>query len=281
MEVRCPACNKIGNVAVEQELIDQSIRGLTVVNIPSNLICEHSFVAYVDKNRDIRDYILCDFLIDTPQIELELESKKPQIRAHEDFDVDIIKLNLYPMLLVNILRGVFFKKKVLIVIDNEFLRGYIQQFLVVIFDETFSHDIILLSRKTYIRIKKEYKNYIIVENSTIIQDKDKILNPKKLKIEKNIVQKFFVDNGSKASLIIIKNEIKKNFILSKKIIEFKDNLKAEQRIDSKMLLDYFQSELDIKIQIPYLKYLLEIVRNYFQVDIEISSDTIDFFKLLQ
>ena len=281
MEVRCPACSKIGNVDVEQELIDQSTRGLTVVNIPSNLICEHSFVAYVDKNRDIRDYILCDFLIDTPQIELEVESKKPQIRSREEFDVDIIKLNLYPMLLVNILRGVVLKKKILIVIDNDFLRGYIQQFLLVIFDETFSHEIVLLSRKTYKRIKKEYKNYLIVENSSIIQDKDKILNPKKLKIEKNIVQKFFVDNGSKASLIIIKNEIKKIFILSKKIIEFKDSLEDEKRIDSKMLLDYFQSELDIKIQIPYLNYLFEIVRNYFQVDIEITSDTIDFFKLLQ
>ena len=118
-------------------------------------------------------------------------------------------------------------------------------------------------------------------NSNIIQDKDKILNQKKLKIEKNIVQKFFADNSSTSSVIIIKNEIKKVFILSKKIIEFKENLEPDKLIDSKMLIDYFKSELDIKIQIPYLKHLLEIIRTYFQVDIEITSDTIDFFKLLQ
>ena len=235
----------------------------------------------MDKNRDVRDYILCDFLIDTPQIEIEIESTKPQIRAHDDFDVDIIKLNVYPMLLVNVLKGVFLKKEMVIVLDNEFLRGYIQQFLRIIFDETFSNEVVLLSRKTYSRIKKEYKKSIVVENSNIIQDKDKVLNQKKLKIEKNIVQKFFADNSSTSSVIIIKNEIKKVFILSKKIIEFKENLEPDKLIDSKMLIDYFKSELDIKIQIPYLKHLLEIIRTYFQVDIEITSDTIDFFKLLQ
>ncbi len=48
-----------------------------------------------------------------------------------------------------------------------------------------------------------------------------------------------------------------------------------------MLLDYFKAELDLKIQIPYLKYLLEIVKEYFGEDIDVTSDTIDFFKLLQ
>ena len=167
-----------------------------------------------------------------------------------------------------------------VVLDNDFLRGYIQQFLIIIFDETFSHEVVLLSRKTYSRIKKEYKKAIVVENSNIIQDKDKILNQKKLKIEKNIVQKFFADDSSMSSVIIIKNEIKKIFILSKKIIEFKENLEPDKKIDSKMLLDFFKAELDIKIQVPYLKHLIEIVRTYFQEDIEIPSDTIDFFKLL-
>jgi hypothetical protein len=48
-----------------------------------------------------------------------------------------------------------------------------------------------------------------------------------------------------------------------------------------MLLDHFKAELDLKIQFPYLKYLMEIVKSYFQVDIDFTSDTIDFFKLLQ
>jgi len=245
------------------------------------MICEHSFIAYVDKNRDIRDYILCDFSIDTPQIELEIKSNKPPVKTDEDFDVDIIKLNVYPMLLVNILKCVFFNKKILIVFDNEFLRGYIQQFLRIIFDATFSHEIVLLSIKTHKKIKKDYKDFIIVENSNVIQDKNKILNQKKLKIEKNIVQKFYAEKSSKASLIIIKNEIKKIYILAKNIIEFKDTLDENARIDSKMLLDHFKSELDLKIQIPYLRYLMEIVRNYFQVTIGFTTDTIDFFKLLQ
>jgi len=281
VEVRCPACKSIGKITVDQQLIDQSVRGLTAVTIASNLICEHAFVAYVDKNRDIRDYILCDFLIDIPEIELKLDSKKPQIKSYEDFDVDIIKLNIYPSLLVNVLKGILFKKDILIILDNDFLRGYVQKFLLYITEGTFSHEVVLLSRKTYPKVKKEYKKFLILENAKVIKDKDKILNQKKLKFEKAIVQKFFEEKDPKSSLLIIINEIKKIFILSKKIVEFNNNLKNNQKIDSKMLLDHFKAELDLKIQFPYLRYLMEIVKSYFQVDIEYTSDTIDFFKLLQ
>ena len=261
-------------------MIDQSIRGLTAVNISPNIVCEHEFIAYVDKNRDIRDYIMPDFLIEIPQIELELDKKKPKIKSNAEFDVDIIKLNVYPSLLVNVLKGIFFKKKILIVFDNEFLRGYIQRFLRHITEGTFSNEIVLLSTKTYHRIKKDYKDYLILANTKVLRDKEKILNQKKLKFEKVIVQKFFAEKSSKSSVLIIMNEIKKIFILSRKIIEFNNNLEPNKKLDSKSLLDHFEEELDIKINFPYLKYLIDVVKSYFQVQIEFISDTIDFFKML-
>lgn len=183
--------------------------------------------------------------------------------------------------MVHVLKGIFLKKKVLVIFDNEFLRGYLHQFLQYITEGTFSHEVVLLSRKTYPKVKKEYKNYLILENSKVIKDKEKILNQKKLKFEKVIIQKFFEEKSSKSSILIIINEIKKIFILSKKIIDFNDNLEGNQKLDSKTLLDHFKAELDLKIQFPYLKYLMEIVRSYFQVEIDFTSDTIDFFKLLQ
>ena len=101
------------------------------------------------------------------------------------------------------LKEFFLKKKILIIFDNEFLRGYLYQFLQYITEGTFSHEVVLLSRKTYPKVKKEYKNYIILENSKVIKDKDKILNQKKLKFEKTIVQKFFEEKRSKSSILII------------------------------------------------------------------------------
>ncbi|MBD3337802.1 MAG: hypothetical protein GF353_01750 [Candidatus Lokiarchaeota archaeon] len=58
--IECPKCGKKKKLKIPVKIIDQS-KQLTTVSIPGNLVCEHSFQAYVDKNYMIRGYHNVDF----------------------------------------------------------------------------------------------------------------------------------------------------------------------------------------------------------------------------
>ncbi|MFX1339187.1 MAG: hypothetical protein ACFFDK_11310 [Promethearchaeota archaeon] len=53
--VRCPSCSGNGYIDVAEENLKDVKRGLLAVNIPSDIICTHSFIVYIDKNLVIRD----------------------------------------------------------------------------------------------------------------------------------------------------------------------------------------------------------------------------------
>ena len=57
IKIQCPSCGKKGDFEILDEKIKNVARGLLAVNIAENTICEHSFIAYVDKNFTIRDYL--------------------------------------------------------------------------------------------------------------------------------------------------------------------------------------------------------------------------------
>ncbi|HEY0087334.1 MAG TPA: hypothetical protein VGB37_00730, partial [Candidatus Lokiarchaeia archaeon] len=97
VEIRCPACNKRGVIKVSDNLVNKSARGITAINVAENLVCEHSFVAYIDKNMEVRDCFVCDFKLILPKIEIEKEKKEI---IPKDFDIDILKYNLIPSLMV-------------------------------------------------------------------------------------------------------------------------------------------------------------------------------------
>ena len=109
VEIRCPSCSKRGYIVLVEEVINQSSRGVTAINVSRDQICSHSFVAYVDKNLDVRDCFLTDFQIELPSMEQE-EIEDKEIPGRELVDVDLIKINLHALQLSSILRGCFFKK---------------------------------------------------------------------------------------------------------------------------------------------------------------------------
>jgi len=61
-EVRfvCPECQTKNKLDIPKKIINQS-KQLTTVSIPSGLICQHSFQAFIDKNFKIRGYQKVDF----------------------------------------------------------------------------------------------------------------------------------------------------------------------------------------------------------------------------
>ncbi|MFX1381086.1 MAG: hypothetical protein ACFFBP_01470, partial [Promethearchaeota archaeon] len=69
VEVRCPSCKKVGKIDVQENVILNSQRGITTICVEQSLICNHSFVAYIDTNLDVRDYILSDFTVELPELQ--------------------------------------------------------------------------------------------------------------------------------------------------------------------------------------------------------------------
>ena len=61
-EVRivCPQCNNRNELTIPSKIINQS-KQLTTVSIPSGLVCEHTFQAFIDKNFKVRGYQKIDY----------------------------------------------------------------------------------------------------------------------------------------------------------------------------------------------------------------------------
>ncbi|TFG22885.1 MAG: hypothetical protein EU529_09160 [Promethearchaeota archaeon] len=278
IEIRCPACSKKGYMEVDGGLLDKKMeRGIMTINLGKNQICEHTFVAYIDNNLKVRDCFLTDFQIELPELapsELDQEMKIP---SSEDLDINLIKMNFYPLTLTFILRGGFFNKKMLVLSENQFLNNYLKNFFEYIYQNSYNLDLRLMSREKYNKNKKEYGDFLIIDNKKIIRDNDKILDVKKLKIERVIIQRFYSESIPNSGLLILKNEIYKTYLFSKTIVDFIKEFKGEELL-SKNILDNLEEVHNVEIQIPYLDFLLEIVKNYFNVEVPKASKISDFLK---
>lgn len=280
IEVRCPACSKIGYIEVSEEVIKNVVRGLLAVNVTENIACEHSFVAYVDKNLQIRDYMLADFQIELPDAILDQEVEESVIPKANVPDTDLIKLNLPAILIAFVLKAILFKKSAVIILDQDYLHENVLNFFHYITEKSFFTDITVLTKDQYEKNKKNYKNHIIFEGNSIITDKDKIIDIKQLKIETRFVQQFYANYESLNSLIVLKNEIKKAYQLSKTIGEFIKDYKEKETLNSKKIIDNISKGYGFKIQKPYFNFLIEIVKNYFKIEVPVMSDVANFLGYL-
>ena len=238
IEISCPVCKKRGLINIEENLVNKSTRGVTAVNVGDSLICDHSFVAYIDRNLVVRDTFVCDFKIQLPQIESELEIDS---ELQVDFDMDVIKLNVMPSLLVNLIKGVLAKKPVVVISDHEFLNEHYSKFYQYIFGDTFSANITFLSHQDYKKERKNYKDSLILDGINIIQDKDKIIESIKSKIVQVIVQRFFAEFDQTSGVIILKNELAKISRIIQNILSFNSTLKEGQELNSKDLINYLNN----------------------------------------
>lgn len=271
VEIRCPACSKVGFIELEDKIINQSSRGVTAINVSNDQMCSHSFVAYIDKNMDVRDCFITDFQIELPTMETEQIEEK-EIPERDFLDVDILKINLNALQLSSILRGCFFKLPVLILHDEDFLYSHIQNLFKFIFQNSYDYEILTENSIEYKKNKKKYKNYLVFEGNKILRDKNKILDPKKIKIERSIIQKFYAEYNPKSSLIILKNEIQICYELSNQIMDIIKTYDGEEKLGKKKLIDKLVEIRDIKIDFGYLEFLLEIIKRYFEFDLSVLSD---------
>ncbi|MFX1275284.1 MAG: hypothetical protein ACFFBP_18680 [Promethearchaeota archaeon] len=275
--IRCPVCNHKGQLEVEKNLVKTSTRGIAAINVAEKVICEHSFIAYIDKNLDVRDSFVCDFKIDIPQIEI---SEEKLYETPQNFDLSIIKINLMPTLLASVIRAVLIAKKIALISEHEFLNEHYLRFLEYVFGDVFNFDITFLTRQEFKKNRKDYKNHIVWDQGKLIKDDEKIIEQSKLKIELAFVQQFYKEYDEISSLIMFKNEIYKIERIIHEILRFHKKQNKDEEFDTKQVIEHLNNIYHTNIPLPYLNFLLEIIENYYAINLNRPSKMADFFGLI-
>ncbi len=265
VQISCPSCKQKGKIEISDDSFKNVTRGLLAINVPANTICNHPFIVYVDKNLSVRDYFIADFQIKIPEMAPIEDNESKKIQSKDLLNMDAIKLNLSAILITFVLKSIFYKKKIVIISDLSFLYEHFHNFFNQITHGSFNADISIISNNEYRNNKKNYKEHIIFEGNKIIRDKEKLINPKKLKLEKQMVSNFFMETDSTISYIGLNNEIRKIFALSKSIADFASKFREDLTIDSDLIIDHLEKEFNFKIHKSYLDYLLEVVKINFGV----------------
>ncbi|MFX1418031.1 MAG: hypothetical protein ACFE9N_03820 [Promethearchaeota archaeon] len=266
IEIHCPVCTHWKIIEISDDVTKNVSKGLLAINIATGMICEHSFIAYVDKNLIVRDCLVADFKIEISTSDTTEETKEKISPETDTIKFDLIKLNIPDMLMTFVFRTIFNGKKAVILSDQEFLFNHLLNFFKYVMENSFNFDINILPDIEYKKNKNKYKNYLVFKKREIIRDDEKLINPKSLEIEKSIVDKFFSEYDLMAGLIILKNEVNKAYKFAKTIADFIEDQKGKL-ITSKLIIENISEKHDEKIQMPYLKFLVEIVGNYFKVEV--------------
>jgi len=276
INVTCPACNKSGQITIRGNEVQSVIKGVTALNVEQGLICEHQFIAFIDKEYNIKDSFIYDYKLELPQVQIKDEE---QFLVSKEYDIDIVKLSLLPSLMTHILRGIFIGKKIALISDNQLISKHLLEFFINITSNTFNLELFIIEKTEYLTNKKKYEAFLILDGISVLNDKDDIINEKDLKIERVIVQKFFAESDPEISIIIVKDEIFKIFRLVEILINFNNNYDENNRFTTKQAIEFFEKNYNFKMQIPYLLFLENIAEKRFNMSLFRSDKFTDFFGL--
>ncbi|MFW9877003.1 MAG: hypothetical protein ACFFG0_28240 [Candidatus Thorarchaeota archaeon] len=279
IEVRCPVCSKWDNIEISDDATNNTTKGVLAVNIAVGMICDHSFIAYVDKNLIVRDCLIADFEIEAPDdstTEVIEDNITPEV---ESINYDLIKMNIPGLLMASVFKAIFLGKGVILISDDLFIANHIIYFFKSAMQNLFESDIMAISRIDYKTNRKNYENYIVFEKREIIQDNDKLIDLKKLEIEKRSANKFLEEYDLVTGLIILRNEIQKASEFSKTLADFINDSK-KKTITSKIIIDHNNETHNERIQLNYLSFLYEIVKYYFNVDVPKIEGVSKFLGIL-
>jgi len=278
IEVRCPSCAGRGFIEVSEVEVEKAKRGVFAVNVSEGFICEHSFVAYIDKNFSVRDTFTTDFQLELPEI-IPKKSIEPKDSAQLDsINISLIKLNLSASLIAYIIRAILYKRKIVLIFDQLFMLDDVRRFFDYITINSFETEIVIISEDQY--NNESYNDYIVFNRKDVIKDDDGIIDVKKLGVERSLVQKFFEEYEPGASLIYLQNGLQKAYELSETIVDIVKGLKKKENIYSKKVIEDLSRINNVKIKLKYLDFLFEIVENYFKVKVPKSSNVSNFLGTL-
>ena len=274
VEVICPSCSKKGNIEVSEELLKNVTRGLLSINIAEKKICPHSFIIYLDKNLFIRDYFVVDFHIELPKLIPEEESEVEKTLPAEIINLEFIKFNLPASLMTYVLRSIFLKKKILLISDQIFSYNHALHFFKNLTQNSFNIEISIGTKEQYEDNEKNYLNHMVFEGNKIIRNVNKIIEPKRLKVEKQLVNNFLTEPDFTASLIILRNNIHKIYTISLLIEEYIKKQKKGKKLYSMNIIKYLEKVHNLKISVQYLNFLTDVLINYFEVPVNLHLSNV-------
>ncbi len=278
IEVRCPSCAGRGFIEVSEEKVGKVERGVFAVNVSEGIICEHSFVAYIDKNFTVRDTFITDFQLEVLDI-IPKKSIEPKASAQLDsINVSLIKLNLSASLIAYIIRAILHKRKIVLIFDQLFMFDDVRRFFDYITRNSFETELVVISEDQY--NSESYNDYIVFNRKDVIKDDDGIIDVKKLGVERALVQKFFEEYEPIPSLIYLQNGLQKAYELSETIADIVKGLKKKEQVYSKKIIKDLSKIHNVKIQLTYLNFLFKIVENYFKIEVPKSSKVSNFLGTL-
>jgi hypothetical protein len=264
VDIRCPVCRQWDKIDLSDDAVKNISKGLLAINIAPGMICEHSFIAYVDKNLIVRDCLVADFKIELVKSESTEEIGEANKTEAGMLKLDLIRINIPAILMGYIFRTFFLGKKAVIISKDDFLFNQIKNFFKNVLENTFKFDLDIITEIEYNENRNKYEEHLVFKNQEVIRDKQNIINPKGMDIEKSIAKKFFAEYDLTAGLIMLRNEIKKTYEFSQSIVELIEHHKGES-LTSKNIIKLYSKKYGEKINANYLRFLLNIAQNYFKV----------------
>ncbi|MHA1340004.1 MAG: hypothetical protein ACTSRZ_07405 [Promethearchaeota archaeon] len=282
--VICPKCQKSEYIEISRELLKRSGKGLTTILIPKDLICEHSFQIFVDRNGAVRGY-------ETPDYELTFSPmEEEEEKTFEIGDKSILEV-LFSILDEEIfyktIRTIFLGGNVYCITDQKYLKENLKNFLQRIFGD-YCTEIFVVNTKEYnefyrkrVYASSEKLSFVFnMDINVIVKQiyKDTFFHKEKFNLEKSIFQKF-LDKGT-----IIGKEDKISAELSTTIMGalktlegIMERIKARKIKNKKELEDYFKKKTNIKTNFEILDLILknrfkfDSMRHFLKVDEKLNK----------
>ena len=271
IEIICPICRSKRMINIPMRIIDQS-KQLTSLFIPTGRICDHAFVPFIDKHLKVRGYQKLDALLD------DIEPKTENINELTPQDIDIIeiKMNIRPEMMIYAMRGSLIRNRILLVIENDldFLKDTLLDFFDYIFQRSFDIHILVQTKENFKTNKGHYTEYLILEGKNIIGKMKKSINFSELKIEEEIIKDFYREGDSILGLKYLRDKIRELYTLSHKLYDFYNKQGLQQPLQTRKAIRYLEDTHFIKINKNYFKFLIDIVKNYFNTEIRLVQDII-------
>ncbi len=255
-------------------LVEQKLSTILRKEVRFDIIDYETF----DKKEHSNIRISFDLEVLLPDMEIE-GIDDTDLPEKDALDMDLIKTYIEPVSLSYILHGVILKKEILFLLENSFLKEHLINLFEFVFEDSFNFDIVVDSVENYITNKNSLEGRLILGEKKIIKNiNENPIREKDIKIEQDIIRKLLSISQRKASLLSLKREVKKAHILAKELLESISMVEQGDgsKIDVKKLLPNLEEKYNIKLTLPYINFLMEIIEKYFEKQV---SEILKFFLI--
>ncbi len=272
INLKCPNCQKLKrSVNVLDILFKNSKKSLLAIYINEGFMCDHHFQVYINKNGKVRS---------TQEIDIQFEKAnviKTTLIDLDDLDINKIKFHIPVKCMAQIIWSVLLDQKIVLLFkssdipfldfEDPFIINQIHKLFKYITQINFDYKLSLITEKNYKDEQLKYDDYIVLFGDHIINDPHKILKMDEIKIVYEFVSAFYKEEVEIIAVNILKKELDRTYELTKYIINFLDENQESKKLFIHDIESFLNEKYNIKIKEIGIKYLLQIIVNYYKTKI--------------